>query len=776
LGPRKGIVITLSAADRTRLEAVVADRNSSQEHVWRCRIVLLTADGLETAAIMQRTGKSKSTVRRWQERFMQAGVEGLLPPEPPPEFAAKARDLESLSGAVADAAVVSGPLWISYLLALFYFLVAAGAVTHTSLFLEQPVKLPFLGIDLPLTGFFWLAPIVFFILHAYTLLHFVIFTGKVSTFDTELRRQIKDREQRRQLRGQLPTNLFVILLAGPPESRGGVVGMLLWLIALISLVIGPQVLLLFFLLQFLPYHSSPITWTQRIVVLLDLGLLWALWPKLVRADKPPTRWPRWYLRWVVVPLRRQRRREVRIHHVVARHPRFYRLMRLPRPKIGRLTSVLATAFVLVLVFLVASFPGENLDGWIGQNVVWMPGLRAVRIALVEGVVDPATSRLKSWFSNVLVVPGISLTEDPRFDAPAKIEAVHRTLRLRNRELRGAVLTDADLRAADLEYARLQGAILDDAQLQRASLSNADLEGARLNRAQLQGALLNHTHLTGASLDGANLGGASLDYADLEGARLNPAELHGSSLGFNPLEQEYYDADLRGASLIGADLRGASLDGANLGGASLIEADLRGASLEHADLRGALLDSVQLQGASLYETNFGSAWLYCPRVWRADPSLIAAAGMLWLTAPGTDPVSQSDYDKLKASVERDIALGQRRLRRDWALMRILNLDPRRSQPWPAPHESVMALSWRELALMPKDSEDDRIPRLVQFACDPTNAPYVIQGIVSNFVSDLNLPLPPAPHDLARALLAPDCASTRMLDEHTRARLAAFATEP
>src|SRR5215468_11613008 len=75
---RKGITVTVNAADRTRLEAVVANGNSSQKHVWRCRIVLLTADGLGTAAIMRRTGKSKSVVWRWQERFMQAGVDGLL--------------------------------------------------------------------------------------------------------------------------------------------------------------------------------------------------------------------------------------------------------------------------------------------------------------------------------------------------------------------------------------------------------------------------------------------------------------------------------------------------------------------------------------------------------------------------------------------------------------------------------------------------------------------------------------------------------------------------
>jgi transposase len=40
--------------------------------------VLLTADGLGTNAIMCETGKSKTCVWRWQERFAEAGVEGLL--------------------------------------------------------------------------------------------------------------------------------------------------------------------------------------------------------------------------------------------------------------------------------------------------------------------------------------------------------------------------------------------------------------------------------------------------------------------------------------------------------------------------------------------------------------------------------------------------------------------------------------------------------------------------------------------------------------------------
>ena len=45
---------------------------------WRARIVLLSADGLGTHAIMLEAGVSKTVVLRWQGRFAQEGVDGLL--------------------------------------------------------------------------------------------------------------------------------------------------------------------------------------------------------------------------------------------------------------------------------------------------------------------------------------------------------------------------------------------------------------------------------------------------------------------------------------------------------------------------------------------------------------------------------------------------------------------------------------------------------------------------------------------------------------------------
>ena len=75
---RDDICIYVSRANRARLEAIIANRNSPSKAVWRADIVLATADGLGTNAIMRRSGKSKPCVWRWQERYIEEGIEGLL--------------------------------------------------------------------------------------------------------------------------------------------------------------------------------------------------------------------------------------------------------------------------------------------------------------------------------------------------------------------------------------------------------------------------------------------------------------------------------------------------------------------------------------------------------------------------------------------------------------------------------------------------------------------------------------------------------------------------
>ena len=75
---RKASTINLTETDRRSLIAIITDRNSPQKHVWRAQIVLLSAEGCGTMEVTRRTGTSKTSVWRWQARFLAEAVPGLL--------------------------------------------------------------------------------------------------------------------------------------------------------------------------------------------------------------------------------------------------------------------------------------------------------------------------------------------------------------------------------------------------------------------------------------------------------------------------------------------------------------------------------------------------------------------------------------------------------------------------------------------------------------------------------------------------------------------------
>ena len=68
----------VSVEDRARLEAIVADRNRAQKHAARARIILGSAERLSVAEVAKRARIGRPAVWRWQQRFAEAGVDGLL--------------------------------------------------------------------------------------------------------------------------------------------------------------------------------------------------------------------------------------------------------------------------------------------------------------------------------------------------------------------------------------------------------------------------------------------------------------------------------------------------------------------------------------------------------------------------------------------------------------------------------------------------------------------------------------------------------------------------
>ena len=72
------VCVILSTAEREQLAAIVADRNRPRKHVERAGIVLASADRYSAQQVAQRIGVSRPTVWRWQQRFAESGIEGLL--------------------------------------------------------------------------------------------------------------------------------------------------------------------------------------------------------------------------------------------------------------------------------------------------------------------------------------------------------------------------------------------------------------------------------------------------------------------------------------------------------------------------------------------------------------------------------------------------------------------------------------------------------------------------------------------------------------------------
>src|SRR5258705_13601518 len=71
-------LIVLDRTARRELERLLTDGNTAQKIAKRAKIVLMTADGVGVVAIMRAVGVSKTTVWRWQDYFVEAGVVGLV--------------------------------------------------------------------------------------------------------------------------------------------------------------------------------------------------------------------------------------------------------------------------------------------------------------------------------------------------------------------------------------------------------------------------------------------------------------------------------------------------------------------------------------------------------------------------------------------------------------------------------------------------------------------------------------------------------------------------
>jgi len=667
--------------------------------------------------------------------------------EKPASLADKANDPNAALDSVIEAASFSANLWLSYLFLLFYLLVSVGGVRQQDLFLENPVQLPFLGVALPLVGFFWLGPVLFVIIHAYILLHISLLAEKVGILNSYLDSTGLSESEQTKIRRQLPNNIFVYFLAGPPEAQKGVFGLLLMLIIWISLVFGPVLLLIFFQLQFLPFHDWEITLVERLAAMSDLALLWALWPTTVHGG------------------------------IIGEQNK-------KRSRVTGFVLVGVAAFSFALVFLIATFPGE----WLNAKFSTQPGIAWVRTKLVHGNVDLVSGRPTSLWSDQLVLVNFDAIDHTKFNTDTEFAQVQSTYSLRGRDLQEAVFVDDDLRKMDFEAANLTGARFDDSNLRDAlfrcidsiaygvpmstvaydvpkpTITNVlqpgiqvkeDPANSALGRecTKLQGAIFIGSDLRNADFEGAQLQNARFGHAKLQAANLNGANLYGADFGSAQLQgASLQSANLNGTHFLNAQLQGATLFYAHIEGANLTFASLQGSFLDRADLRNTIMISTNLEGASLDFANVQYANLNGAQFLKAS-----------LQSANFDNTAfgQSDFsgaDLYAANIQHAST--------DQAIFQNTVLDAVN----PAQVQAALQHRFQVIGITQQKYDDSLADEWKELGCSAASAPYVLGGLIDQMTT-LN-PFgrgSPELSQLASDFLSPDCKGNVGLSDDERASL-------
>jgi hypothetical protein len=102
------------------------------------------------------------------------------------------KDVGELQRALDDVAGKASVLWTTFITFALYLAIAFGSIKHRELFLHTPIKLPLLNVDLPLVGFFVVAPTVLAIFHFYVFLQLLALAAKARYYDVLLRRVTSD--------------------------------------------------------------------------------------------------------------------------------------------------------------------------------------------------------------------------------------------------------------------------------------------------------------------------------------------------------------------------------------------------------------------------------------------------------------------------------------------------------------------------------------------------------------------------------------------------------
>ena len=373
-------------------------------------------------------------------------------------------DVVALERSVNDSAGRVSSIWLSFVAFSAYLAAAASMISHRQMFLQEPIKLPTINIDLPLVASAILLPLLFVIYHIFVLLQVVLLSRTADAYNEAIEHGVTEAADRTRVRQRLANTLFAQLFAGSPREREGVLGWLLRAMAWITLAIAPVGVLLVFEIKFLPFHSAAVTWTHRGLIVVDLLALLLLWAGAID--------PRRDIAWQ-----------------------------------GLLKSwkiTLGAGVIAAVCCLLFTFPGEPTRAWMQLLPPTVPTQYGPAQCRMPRLLDEIVA---ANFDRLSLLGEDFVDDDKLAKIKSSVEANdqppytgERTHDFRARNLTCGNFSATDLRYVDLSGAQLSGARLDGARLQGARMTEAQFEYVSMSFAQMQGSDLYGAGFQRAVLD------------------------------------------------------------------------------------------------------------------------------------------------------------------------------------------------------------------------------------------------------------------------------------
>ncbi len=434
---------------------------------------------------------------------------------------------------VEEISRIARPVFIGILAGCVYSWLTVATTTDARLLTNSASSpLPIIDTEIPIAGFYWVAPIL--LLGVYLYLH--LYLQRLWEGLADLPAVFPDGNP-------LNKKVYPWLLSGLvrahferlQDKRPLLSHLENWAVIFLSWWIVPVTVLMFWG-RYLPYHEWYGTGLHVVLLVVSIGSAILLHRHAVRTLRRDVTAFRWRKPWL--------------------DPRTYQVA---------VALVSGVAFALVSL---GAIEGEVRRDYAGSIVLrdkatWMPyAFDRVGYRTYANLREADVSTKPAGWTGLSEQPKEGLDESLLEKARAELAQVQ-----------GASLVGADLRYADAVDAFLAKADLRGANLLEADLSDANLQAADFSLfANLQRANLSRANLRGAQFLGANLQGANLTHAKLHGADLGGANLQEASLFRANLQNADLSANLQGAILTYAKLQGANLIFAkNLTGEQLDEA-------------------------------------------------------------------------------------------------------------------------------------------------------------------------------------------------------------